>query len=218
MHIPLIRCRVFFSCQEALIFTRISFLNIRYKYLPFLLLAIILGLIPGFIVYELGVTLSSNVFFTILVAAVGWFLTVTSARRLSRRQHTINVLQEQSFNKASHELASKVIERFPTGVCITKEDANTLTEAAYNRHHAWYDTYNSLMYLLNYYEFIAVGIRNRDLDVLVMHNYCHSMLCKICEKTCEYILRKQQDNPHLYENLVNLYKAWKPADCFPCRK
>ena len=217
MHIPLIRWRVFFRFDGIMLYTRISFLHIRYHYIPFLLFAVLVGLIPGLVVYNIGVTLSSSILITILVAAVGWFLTVTSARRLSRRQHTINVLQEHSFNQVSHQLVAKVIDRFPPGRCITKEEAETLVLASLNKTHSWHDTYNSLMYLLNYYEFIAVGIKNRDLDVLVMNNYCHGMVCKICEKAREYILCKQQKDPCLYENLVNLYRSWKPSDTFPAK-
>ena len=215
IHIPLIGWRLSFTCRGITVYTRISFLHIRYRLIPLIFISVFIGIIPGYIVHDLAVRISTDLLITILVVVTGWFIAAVSIRRQSRRQHTINTLQEQSFSKTSSELAAKVVDRFPPGTPISKSDAETLTRASLTSSHPCNDTYRSLMYLLNYYEFISIGIKNHDFDVQVMHNYYHTTICKICEKSRLYICHRQSENPRLYKNLVNLYKAWKPSDTFP---
>ena len=71
--------------------------------------------------------------------------------------------------------------------------------------------------VLNYYEFLAIGIKQGDLDARVIEDYYHGMLCRTCDKARMFIKLDRIDSKddRLYENLIDLYKAWKPSRSFP---
>jgi len=218
--IPLLRWRICFYKDGLKIYKRVTFHHIRYKTIPFVLIAFIISLTPGFIIYEANIEINPQFIIAIILATIGWFVTVTSARRLSRRQHTISVLREQSFNVAAQTFLLKFTSRFPKGVIISESDAKTLVAASRNKDHSWYDTYIALLYLLNHFEFIAVGIKHNDFDVAVLRDYYRSAVCAICIKTQEYIYCLQRSSKRLdiYENLIDLYKTWGPINNYPSSK
>lgn len=57
----------------------------------------------------------------------------------------------------------------------------------------------ALRYLLNYFEFIAVGIRYGDLDEVLLKNTLRSILCSVYE-AAEPLVRQRRKAPGLTES------------------
>jgi len=165
--------------------------------------------------------------FGILFATLGWIITVKNNIRLSRRQHTMNVLVQHSFSNESRKHISVLLAVFPGSKnLLTKKDVQSLFDASEedgmgNYYIGSKDTptlkavYTSVLEQLNYYEFLAVGIKSGDLDVIVMKDFYRGILCNYCDKTYRFIKQWNEENPKVFENLIELYKAWKPSKTFP---
>ena len=70
----------------------------------------------------------------------------------------------------------------------------------------------SLGYIVNYLEFVAVGIRNWDLDERVMKSSLRGILCSIYA-VAEVLIQERRaaqggSAPAVYENLVWLFNRW----------
>lgn len=65
-----------------------------------------------------------------------------------------------------------------------------------------------LSYLLNFYEFVAVGILRGDLDSKMMKD-CFSGAVKRIEKRAFFMIRYSiRQDPEAYENFIQLLKLW----------
>ena len=216
------------SCtkQYVKLFTAKSFYTFHYRRIPPYLVAIAVGLVPGLGVYWLGITITPQQIdqitvqhwiwvVGILLATTGWIITVRTTGFTSRRQHTISVLSQHRFDEKLESALYTVKARFPTGTQISKDDAAALAataaEACLPHEHpsdgkpSLKEVHCSLVGMLNYYEFLAVGIKHHDLDAAVMEDFYKGMFCSFCRTAREYIKyrRDSLNEQRLYENLVD---------------
>jgi hypothetical protein len=63
----------------------------------------------------------------------------------------------------------------------------------------------ALTQLLNYYEFLAVGITDSDLDKAMLRKTIRAIKCKLVDETWLLIARMQQTTVSTYEHLTALY-------------
>jgi hypothetical protein len=84
-------------------------------------------------------------------ATLGWLYTARRSRVLARKQHTINILLQTSFNK-------EFGDSFRTVADMLAKPCPDLTQPDLKEE--WYH----YIRMMNYYEFTAVGIRYGDLD------------------------------------------------------
>lgn len=241
--IPLLGIRLRKSKTSIKIYTFISFYELKYYRIPRSILALLISALPGLLLYYSSFLQTALDFFHtdninivpsiigvigISLATLGWIATVIVSQRLSRKQHTVNLLVSHNFSNDYRELTSTFLSKYPDKIFVSKNDAQELInctsrlltaeeEQEKKTLNAIHDVFKSLRSLLNYYEFIATGLKYGDLDKRLIHDYFCSTLCLLCEKSREYILARRIKNkdPTLYENLVDLYRAWKPSDTFP---
>lgn len=113
-----------------------------------------------------------------LAALAGWMFQGWLSVRNSRKQHTMNVLLQTRLNPQFADHASKIEAVFPPGNPITFE-ALTKPENAQVR--------ESVRWILNYYEFIAAGLRHGDLDEPLMQDCMLTQFCRFYKKSESYI-------------------------------
>lgn len=234
--------RVCLASDSIKFYTANSFSKIYYKTIPEIILAVIIGFLPGMILYLGGLAPDiSNLTDTakiwligIMLATFGWIATGIVSQQISRKRHTVDILLNQTFSNEYRKLAHTILARYPNKELISKNEANLLINCSEKfgiiTEDELYDEtkigekvptldniFNSLRALLNFYEFIATGIKHDDLDAHVLFDYYHNVICNFCEKTSNYIIarRKFNEDETLYENLIDLYIAWKPSDTFP---
>ena len=167
------------------------------------------GLLLGhFQVVPLGIFKPEQ--YAVIVAAVaaiaGWVTTSIVAIRSSVKQHTMTTLLQSRLSTTYMEHAKIVNLAFCKGELLIP-----LTSKEIKNPPANVNLY-SLGYIVNYLEFVAVGIRNWDLDERVMKSSLRGILCSIYA-VAEVLIQERRaaqggSAPAVYENLVWLFNRW----------
>lgn len=148
-----------------------------------------------------------------LVCMGWWIQSITSAAQ-SRRKHTLEIIlstrtsevYQEKLNIYSHlyhgntHVAQKFAQwrSFPnlpefSNASVTDEYRNAI---------------NGLLYILNYFEFLAQGVKAKDLDDCLLKE-CFSGFIKDLEKKAFYlIIEAQKANNKNFEGLIYLSKKW----------
>lgn len=144
-----------------------------------------------------------------LVALAGWMIQAWISVRNSRKQHTMNVLLQTRLNPQFADHANRISKKFPAGAPITyKEITKPENEAEYD----------SVRWVLNYYEFIAAGISHGDLDEPLMMDCICTQMSLFCGRAEDVIqcLREEdaQGNPsqaraRVLKSLRQLLPRWR---------
>ena len=66
--------------------------------------------------------------------------------------------------------------------------------------------------MLNYYEFLALGIERRDFDKNMLKGTIRGIMCNLVRDMAEIVEYEQGKNPKAYEHLTALYNDWKSHD------
>ena len=85
------------------------------------------------------------------LATCGWLYTARRARALSRKQHTISVMPQASFNKEFQDQIN-LIRQYVL-------DQNLPVDLSGKER-----VHSAARRVLNHYEFVAAGLRNGDFD------------------------------------------------------
>lgn len=139
-----------------------------------------------------------------IVAAIsGWIFTAWVTVRNSIKQHTINTLLQSRLSVVYMENANKFNKSFydkdDKPVIITVEDLTNQDKK---------EALASARYLLNYFEFIAVGIKYGDLHSGLLKDSLRGILSNAHEICKDMIKHRQTTNPRVYANLEWLNKEW----------
>lgn len=150
-------------------------------------------------------TIISIVFSSILVASWWWVQDIIS-RTTMRRSHTLNVVMNQ---RNSEIFSNKVIDcrtnlgfdyivneevvRYyldKDGRCSVQKNRNANNEELFKKFDNVIASLDSMVYLLNYYEFIAAGMLNKDLDSDLLSK-CYLGIVSLLEKRAFWLMYYQ---------------------------
>ncbi|AQZ81200.1 DUF4760 domain-containing protein [Acinetobacter calcoaceticus] len=144
----------------------------------------------------------------IVAAILGWLFPARGQALTATRNHSIQTLMESRLSDAytrQVELCTEVLVKFKKekgeSYNLTTDDFNTLDQKYKN----------AIFYLLNYLEFVSVGVRFNDLDENLMRNMMKSIINANFTFFGEIIKDKQTKTPSIYEHLTALQKRWS---CF----
>ncbi|MBT0962178.1 DUF4760 domain-containing protein [Denitromonas iodatirespirans] len=149
--------------------------------------------------------------YALLAAILGWLLAAWVQVRNSIKQHTVNTMLQSRLSTAYQDKAAKFLATYPSlpeFKCVQPGDwlhhNVTLNEGI-----------EAARYLLNYYEFIAVGIRNGDFDEKLMRQSWRKIVVNLCVQTHVFIqyMRRETgsgtaNQPKVYEHLLWLVDRW----------
>jgi len=146
----------------------------------------------------------------VVSAITGWIVSSYITLRNSIKQHTINTLL-QSRLSATYMTEAKLINKtfFNPGMPETPVDINGILDPEKFEERAAVD------YIMNYFEFLAAGIRHGDLDKKVLRHTMKGMLIRYYEKMQPYIKYMRGDDgtiverPTQLEHMTWLYHEWK---------
>jgi len=155
-----------------------------------------------------GVTVNSYVlFYGASTAVIGWLVGAMINANNARRQHTVNVLLGMQYSEVHRSHVDEFMKGYPSDSKIkhddiTKKDKKSAIDAA--------------RYLLNHLEFIAAGIKTRDLSHKLLKNTLRGHLCVVYNKSEEFVKYARGDNGEgepanslTYEHLIRLTELWK---------
>lgn len=144
-------------------------------------------------------------FCAIGVAAIGWSVSGWITHRTARSKLTMDVVAaryaQAAFGDAlaafNRELKDR---RIDSAALRGMEQSGKPDELA---------AVQGLRYLLNYYEFISVGVLKGELDAAIVEKTLRGNLTFIYERSMIYILEIQRDNPRTLEHFSALYRHYK---------
>jgi hypothetical protein len=126
--------------------------------------------------------------------------------RNSRKQHTMNLLLQSRLSTEFNKHVNAIRNTFPDGSEITYENARKS------------EAFESVRYILNYYEFIAVGLKHRDLDERLLRDSHCTQICTFCKRVDKLLAHVREENERgvaspkhsrLYNNLRDLQHRWQ---------
>ena len=142
---------------------------------------------------------------TLASALTGWIITAMVTVRNSIKQHTINALLQSRLSATYMAHADVVNRNFiaPDGslMPLLQSELETQSDATQAK-------LNSLRYILNYIEFISVGIRYGDLHESLLKSSLRGIVLNAFRFSEAYIKHSQKANTKAYENLVWLRNRW----------
>ncbi|MBV7460607.1 MULTISPECIES: DUF4760 domain-containing protein [unclassified Acidovorax] len=139
-------------------------------------------------------------------AFFGWLITSLLTLRNSIKQHTITTLLQSRLSATYMGYADKVgahysdyDKRKKASPEITEQPTDGIDEMA-------------LRYILNYFEFLAIGIKRGEFDEEMLRDSLRGILKKNVSMSRMWIAKARKDNPNLYIHVVWLHGRWHPDD------
>jgi hypothetical protein len=138
-------------------------------------------------------------------AMLGWMVTVATARRNSRKQHTMAVLTQVRISTEVNNRVRSIYKQFPLGQTITENDLRDASNA---------QAIADVRYMLNYYEFLAVALKHGDLDRRLLKDCIRGQLCDFYKKAEVIIIESRKSDPRgeiesrRYSELGSLFRKW----------
>lgn len=147
----------------------------------------------------------------IVSAITGWIVSAYITLRNSIKQHTINTLLQSRLSATYMENANLINANFfaPS----MKDDPPVTVDFLYDPANA--KSLQAVNYVLNYLEFLSVGIRHGDLDKKVLRHTMRGIIVRLYEKMSKYLefMRGEENGvvarPNQLEHLTWLYNEWK---------
>ena len=122
--------------------------------------------------------------------------------RNSIRQHTITTLLQSRLSSTYMAYADKLSAHY-ADYEARRENNPALREGPTDKVDVL-----ALRYILNYFEFIAIGIKRGDLDEGMLKDSLRSILIKNIQMSRAWIMACRVENPHYYSNLMWLHARW----------
>lgn len=146
---------------------------------------------------------------------------VWNAQRLriqQRKQHTITILFQTRLSPEFRENLAKRKMYFHEGEAVSydtyrgyltaRRDTDIDDEEARHRR----ESAEAIRSLLNYYEFIALGVARHDLDEGMLRGSIRAIMCALVVDMADIIRQEQAANPLAYRNVTWLFQRWRRAE------
>lgn len=157
-----------------------------------------------------------------VLVTLGWVIAQRNGKRSARKQHTINVLLQQrnsemlqfhSINITSYLPFNQSLS--PSGLAILEQRRNQWAPS-HTSDKTGYPVLASIAWVLNYYEFISLGIASGDLNDRLMKRSIRGMLCHSYLRYYPCIAQsfdRPISGPYPFENLKIIFDEWAtPAE------
>ena len=138
---------------------------------------------------------------TMIGGAFGWYTTVRLNRAAARSQHTFDVLLTMALDKSYQGHLAAARPHFVKPGDNGLPDLNDAANA---------DLCNSIVFLLNYYEFLAGAVRYGVLSEDLVRDDQGYIIRQLFTHARKYIvgLREQRKRPALFGQIEWLYDRW----------
>lgn len=117
----------------------------------------------------------------VIAALSQWAITSVLTLYNARRQHTITVLLQSRLSPAYQQRLRDVVKGYPTMPAISKVAVGDWNDPAK------LEALEGIKYLLNYFEFVAIGIRIGDLDEATMRRSLADIVMALTAVAEQYI-------------------------------
>lgn len=154
-------------------------------------------------------------FFAASAVAIGWFVHAHTQKNTQRRQHTVNVLNSSRMSEVYQENLEKYSMRYSRNKPISKKNVDIYVK--WNKKGGKLsdekleivESIRNAIYLLNFYEFVAVGINKGDMDDEYLYETVSFIVSGLLVASRELILEVRKDDPAIYEHIDNMNSRWE---------
>lgn len=144
-------------------------------------------------------------FSAIGVAAMGWGVSGWIAHRNNRSKYTLDTVAARFAQSAFTDALALFNKRFRD---VTITDA-MVADLAASPHDEDRQAVQGQRYLLNYFEFIAVGVLEGELDERIVARTLRGNLADIYDRSMLYVIELQRKNPRTLEHFSRLRRHYE---------
>lgn len=152
---------------------------------------------------------------SVLVAIVAFVVNAWVSTRQQRKQHTVNTLLQSRLSPEFRLHKERREEHFPEYRPISFKDwkaARDVKKAQAGKAATPHEAAMAVTELLNFYEFLALGVRLSDFDEPMLKKSVRGIMCNLVDD-CRYLIGGiRVRSPLAYENLCWLYDQWRRPD------
>lgn len=161
---------------------------------------------------------SLSILITGAFVGMGWWIQAITTAANTRRAHTLNIImasrtsseyQEQTRNSGKIYRASVVSAELAEWRFSPNKEEFRYIDVPEPIDKAISGT----IYVLNYFEFLAQGIRYRDLDDCLLRECFSGILAGIERRGFHLIIEAQKAEPRCFEGIIRLNKEWNGESC-----
>ncbi|EFH9191622.1 hypothetical protein AE49_04693 [Escherichia coli BIDMC 74] len=184
--------------------------------LPFFGLIVWVLLIVGYYVvrYNNNYQTSLSIIVAGSIAGMGWWIQFITSAASDRRKHTLNVVlstrtcTEYQTNLRNFTHLWRGNRHIPKELCEWRDDPDNPKFQNANVPKEVVDGINGMLYILNFFEFLAQGIKANDLDDKLLRE-CFCGFLEGLERRAYFILSEaQKKDERFFEGIVFLCKRW----------
>ena len=151
--------------------------------------------------------LSGQVWITLIggaAAMAGWIVSSIVTIRNSVKQHTVNTLLQSRLSAVYMENTANVNTYFfeSNGEIRPIKESDLADDEESRKHIA------AARYMLNYMEFVAVGIRQGDLNERLLRSSLRTILINVHDFSKVFIDQRRMKNSRIFENFLWLHDRW----------
>lgn len=157
---------------------------------------------------------SLALFVSSCLLGAGWWVQATISSAAARKAHTVNTIMNQRNSELFIQKNDNLLHVFPRKKTIHP----VFTEYLMDIHNKKYkdakfpDEFlqgaRDLSYVLNYYEFIAVGVINGDFDETLIKECFIGIIFALEKRAYLVIQSAQKQNAKTFESIVELVDRW----------
>lgn len=148
------------------------------------------------------------------IAGMGWWIQFITSAASDRRKHTLNVvLSTRTCTEYQTHLRNfthlwRGNRHAPKELCLWRDDPDNPKFKNANVPEDVVKAINGLLYILNFFEFLAQGIKANDLDDKLLRE-CFCGFLEGIERRAYFILSEaQKKDERVFEGIIFLCKRW----------
>ena len=151
----------------------------------------------------------------VVVGLATFLWSARQSRVQQRQQHTITILFQTRLSPEFRETLTRRKRSFAEGEAVSYDTYRTYLTAARNTDLtddealSRRESAEAIRTLLNYYEFIALGVARRDLDEGMLRGSIRGIMCALVVDMADILRTEQARNPLAYRNLTALFQRWR---------
>ncbi|EIU1666285.1 TPA: DUF4760 domain-containing protein [Pseudomonas aeruginosa] len=156
---------------------------------------------------------SLSILVTGVFVGMGWWIQAITTAANSRRSHTLNIIMA-SRTSSEYQQQTRASSKLYLNSVIPPEFAEWKFQPSKEEFkHARItdevrDAINGTVYVLNYFEFLAQGLKYRDLDACLLRECFSDILAGLERRGFHLIIEAQKGSPKSFEGLLQLAKEW----------
>jgi hypothetical protein len=144
-----------------------------------------------------GMYILISCFYSLSAVSLGWWVSL----HVSKRQSTVNIIAQSRINQYYLERIKGFENVFPASEKLTIEKANENPDAL-----------SDLLIVINFLEFISIGIKHGDLSESVCKAFFIKIFSRQWFRCSDYIHHQQvHESDGLYKNFEHYSKKWNPS-------